>query len=166
MTTSALLNGFKVCQVALDSKVHKPSTPKLGPMFTQVITTLFTHISIFKNEWLNGKIKKNCPVHGQFNYEDPQSLSADYKSIKKQSVEGFSKKDALLSSIMHQPHYHAIKKMHLSRRWNIGSELSSFYKQTLDMTHQESEEKILGQAKQFHRCRGYLFNKFGIQKRN
>ena len=198
MTTSALLNGFKVCQVALGSKVHKPSAPKLGPMFTQVITTLFTHISNTKNEWMNGMIKKNCPVHGQFNYEDPQSLSVDYKSIKKESVEGFSKKDTLLSSIMHLPHYHATKKMHLSRRWNIGSGLwakilydfifayeisenkeevvealkplyfaraASFYKQTLDMTHQESEEKILGQAKQFHRHRGYLFNRFGIQKR-
>jgi hypothetical protein len=28
------------------------------------------------------------------------------------------------------------------------------------MTHRESEEKILEQAKQFQKCRGYLFNKF------
>ena len=123
MTTSALLNGFKVCQVALGSKVHKPSAPKLGPMFTQVITTLFANISNFKNIWLNGKTKKDCPIHGNVKYEDPQSLSVDYKSIKKESVEGFSKKDALLSSIMHPPHYHTTKKMHLSRRWNIGSEV-------------------------------------------
>jgi len=199
MTTSAILNGFKVCQVALGSKVHKPSAPKLGPMFTQVISTFFANISNYKNIWLNGNIKKDCPVYGQFNYEDPQPLSVDYKSIKKESVEGFASKDTLLSSIMHLPHYHATKKMHLSRRWNIGSELwakilydfifafeisenkeevvealkplyfaraASFYRQTLDMSHKEAEEKILGQAKQFHKCRGYLFNKFGSYMNN
>jgi hypothetical protein len=43
---------------------------------------------------------------------------------------------------------------------------ASFYRQTLDMTHHESEEKILGQAKQFHKCRGYLFNKFESYMKN
>ncbi len=199
MTTSAVLNGFKVCQVALGSKVHKPSAPKLGPMFTQVISTLFANISNFKSTWLNGNTKKDCPVHGKSNYEDPQPLSVDYKSIKKESIEGFSRKDLQLSSIMHLPHYYTTKKMHLSRSWNIGSELwakilydfifayetsedkeevvealkplyfartASFYKQTMDMTHQESEEEILEQAKQFQKCRGYLFNKFGSYMRN
>ncbi|MGR3175258.1 MAG: glycosyltransferase [Candidatus Scalindua sp.] len=199
MTTSAILNGFKVCQVALGSKVHKPSAPKLGPMFTQVISTLFANISNFKNIWLNGNIKKDCPVHGQYNYVDPQPLSVDYKSIKKESIEGFSREDSLLSSIMHLPHYCITKKMYLSGSWNIGSELwakilydfifayetsedkeevvealkplyfartASFYRQTLDMTHRESEEKILEQAKQFQKCRGYLFNKFESYMRN
>ena len=193
MTTSALLNGFKVCQVALGSKVHKPSAPKLGLMFTQVIRTLFSSISNFKNIWLDGNIEKDCPVHGEFNYENPQSLSVDYKSIKKESIDGFSEKESLLASIMYRPHYHATKKMHLSGKWNIGPGLwakilydfifayetsgnkeevvealkplyfaraASFYRQTLDLTHQEAEEKILGQAKQFHKSRRYLFNKF------
>ncbi|ODS32464.1 MAG: hypothetical protein SCARUB_02408 [Candidatus Scalindua rubra] len=193
MTTSALLNGFKLCQVVLGSKVHKPSATKLGPMFTQVISTLFTNISNFKNTWMNGIGNKHCPVRGQFNYEDPQSLSVDYKSIKKESVEGFSKKDRLLSSIISSPHYQAIKKMYFARRWNISSELwakilydfifayeisenkeevvealkplyfaraASFYRQTLDMTHQEAEEKILIQARYFQKRRGYLVKKF------
>ncbi|ODS31401.1 MAG: hypothetical protein SCARUB_03478 [Candidatus Scalindua rubra] len=194
MTTSALLNGFKLCQVVLGSKIHKPSAPKLGTMFTQVISTLFANISKFKNVWMNGSGNKECPVHGHFNHEDPQSLSVDYKGIKKESVEGFSKKDRLLSTILLPSHYHIIKKMHLARRWNIGPELwarilydfifayeitenkeevvealkplyfarvASFYRQTLDMTHQEAEKKILGQAKQFQKRRGYLVNKFG-----
>jgi hypothetical protein len=36
----------------------------------------------------------------------------------------------------------------------------------MDMTHQEAEEKILKQAKQFQRTRGYLVKKFGVRKSN
>ena len=93
---------------------------------------------------MNGMIKKNCPVHGKFKYEDPQSLSVDYKSIKKESVEGFSKKDTLLSSIMHLPHYQATKKMHLSRRWNIGSELWAKILYDFIFAYETSENKGRG----------------------
>ncbi len=41
-TTSALLNGFEIYQAALGSQVHKPGAPEPGPIFTPVITTLFT----------------------------------------------------------------------------------------------------------------------------
>ncbi len=37
---------FVTSQYALGSKVYKPIAPKFGLMFTQVITTLSTHISI------------------------------------------------------------------------------------------------------------------------
>ena len=37
---------------------------------------------------------------------------------------------------------------------------ASFYRQTLDMTHQEAEEKIVNQAKLFHKGKGYLVNRF------
>jgi len=193
MTTSALLNGFKICQVVLGSKVHKPSAPKLGPMFTQVITTLFTNISKFKDIWINGNGNKDCPVHGHFSYEEPQELSVDYKGLKKASIEGYLKNDRLLSTILSSPYNDKVKRMYHARRWNIRSELwakilydfvfayelsedkedvvealkpvyfaraASFYKETLEMTHQEAEEKIVRQAKQFQKMRGYLVKKF------
>ena len=193
MTTSALLNGFKVCQVALGSKVHKPSAPKLGAMFTQVITTLFSNISKFRNVWMNGSGNKDCPILGDFSYKEPQQLSVDYKGIRKASFDGFSKNEGMISSILSPSYYHITQRMYHAGRWNIGSELwakklydfifayemsenkedvvealkplyfarvASFYRQTMDMTHQEAEEKIIKQAKQFQRMRGYLVKKF------
>lgn len=195
MTTSALLNGFKVCQVALGSKVHKPSAPKLGAMFTQVITTLFSNISKFSNIWMNKNSNKECPVIGDSSYKEPQGLSVDYKSIKKASLTGFLENEKIISSILSPAHYNIIKKMYLARRWNIGPELwakklydfifayemaenkeevvealkplyfarvASFYRQTMDMSHQESEEQIIKQAKQFQRTREYLVKKFKV----
>ena len=199
MTTSALLNGFKVCQVVLGSKVHKPSAPKLGAMFTQVITTLFSNISKFSNVWMDKNSSKECPVLGDFSYKEPQGLSVDYKGIRKVSFVGFTEYEEIISSILSPSHYNITKKMHLTGRWNIGPELwakklydfifayeisenkgevvealkplyfarvASFYRQTMDMSHQESEEKIVKQAKQFQRTRGYLVKKFSVRKSN
>jgi hypothetical protein len=195
MTTSALLNGFKVCQVALGSKVHKPSAPKLGAMFTQVITTLFSNISKFSNVWMDKNSNKECPVLGNSSYKEPQGLSVDYKGIKQASFAGFLENERIIASILSPSHYHTIKHMHLTGRWNIGPELwakklydfiyayeisenkeeivealkplyfarvASFYRQTMDMSHQESEEKIVKQAKQFQRTREYLVKKFKV----
>jgi glucosylglycerate synthase len=193
MTTSALLNGFKICQVALGSKVHKPSAPKLGAMFTQVITTLFSNISRFRDVWMNRNGKKDCPILGDLSYKEPQGLSVDYKGIRKTSFDGFSKNESIISSVLSPSHYHMTKKMYLAGRWNIGSELwakkiydfifayeisenkddviealkplyfarvASFYRQTMDMTHQEAEDRIVRQARQFQRMRGHLVKKF------
>ncbi|MDR4497614.1 MAG: hypothetical protein MRK02_06795 [Candidatus Scalindua sp.] len=193
MTTSALLNGFKVGQVVLGSKVHKPSAPKLGPMFSQVVSTLFSNISKFQDTWINGKAGKECQVFGQLSYKEPQGLSIDYKDLKRKAVEGFLKEEKMLSSILPLPHYNIVKKMHAAGRWNISSRLwtkilydfihayeisenreaviealkpvyfaraASFYRQTLDMTHQEAEEKIVNQARQFHKGKKYLINRF------
>ncbi|GJQ58397.1 MAG: glycosyltransferase [Candidatus Scalindua sp. AMX11] len=193
MTTSALLNGFKVGQVVLGSKVHKPSAPKLGPMFTQVVSTLFSNISRFQDTWINGKARKECQIFGQLSYKEPQGLPIDYKELKRKGIDGFFKEERLLSSILPLPHYNIVKKMHATGRWNISSRLwtkilydfihayeisenreaiiealkpvyfaraASFYRQTLEMTHQESEEKIVNQAKLFHKGKRYLVDRF------
>lgn len=141
MTTSAILNGFKVCQVVLGSKVHKPSEPKLGPMFTQVVSTLFASISQFKDAWMNEKGNKDCPVLGHLSYDEPQSLSVDYKGLKKKSFEGFSKMESLLSSILPAPNYHTIKKMYHARRWNIGAELWAKILYDFIFVYERSEKK-------------------------
>lgn len=193
MTTSALLNGFSLGQVVLGSKVHKPSAPKLGPMFTQVITTIFSNISNFKDFWLDKKCHKESPVLGEFNYEEPQELSIDYKGLKKSSFDGFSKMDGVISNILLPANYKLIKKMYIAGKWNIGAKLwtkiiydfifayeisrnkeeviealkpiyfaraASFYKQTMDMSHEEAENIIVRQAEQFQKTRSYLVKKF------
>ncbi len=177
----------------MGAKVHKPSAPKLGAMFTQVITTLFSNISRFSNVWMDKNCNKDCPILGDFTYKEPQELSVDYKGIRKASFDGFLENEGMISSILSPSHYNITKKMYLAGRWNIGSELwakklydfifayemsenkdgvvealkplyfarvASFYRQTIDMTHQEAEEKILKQARQFHKHRGYLVKKF------
>ena len=182
-----------MCQVVLGSKIHKPSAPKLGPMFTQVINTLFSNISNFKSSWINGKSGKDCPIFGQSSYSDPQGLSVDYKSLKKESIEGFLKVEKLIVNILSPCNYKVLKRMCVTKTWDITSKLwvkilydfiyayeisknkkdivealkpiyfaraTSFYRHTIDMTHEDSEKEILMQAEIFKKSKEYLVRKF------
>ncbi len=53
MTTSALVQGRRVCQTFLGAKVHDPKEPgaDLGPMFRQVVGTLFGLAGRHHTEW-------------------------------------------------------------------------------------------------------------------
>ena len=123
MTTAALLNGFKCCQVVLGSKIHKPSAPKLGPMFTQVVTTLFENLSHFRGDWMDKEASKECPVFGCYSHEKPQDLIVDYEQLKRVALEGFESFDSVISTILSRPHYDAVNKMYHLREWNINSGL-------------------------------------------
>ena len=89
MTMQALLGGFKIAQVGLGSKVHKPSAPKLGPMFIQVVSTaLLTVAANFKTWKSVGKVTKT-PVFGLKELGKAQDLEVDREIIRGNAVEGF-----------------------------------------------------------------------------
>ena len=123
MTSAALLNGFKCCQVVLGAKIHKPSAPKLGPMFTQVVTTLFDHLIKFKGNWMTGEASKECPVIGDYSHSKPQDLSVDYETLKNVALDGFKECNKIISSTLSPSHYDEILKMYLSKEWCINPEL-------------------------------------------
>jgi len=47
----------------------------------------------------------------------------------------------------------ALKPLYFAR-------VASFYKQTIELDHQEAEEKIIKQAKEFKKAKGYLVKKY------
>ncbi|WP_169704270.1 hypothetical protein [Candidatus Kuenenia stuttgartiensis] len=53
MTTTALNEGFKIVQAHLGTKVHNAKDPAadLGPMFQQVISTLYYLMSKYESKW-------------------------------------------------------------------------------------------------------------------
>src|SRR5215212_4644269 len=57
MTTEAITGGFAVCQTRLGAKVHDPKDPgaDLGPMFSQVVTTLLRLTDRHASLWLEVK---------------------------------------------------------------------------------------------------------------
>ncbi len=125
MTSTALLNGFTGCQVVLGSKVHKPSAPKLGPMFSQVVSTLFDNISLYKDHWMSRDTIKKSEVIGNCCHQNPQPLSIDYKEIKRKSMEGFSSKEKEIFAILTPSNYKEIKMMYDENCWDIDSKLWS-----------------------------------------
>jgi len=66
MTTIAINEGFKICQSFLGAKIHDAKDPSfsLGPMFKQVVGTLFYLMTQYDNNWKNIKGSKPVPLYG------------------------------------------------------------------------------------------------------
>ena len=60
MTTSAITQNFKVCQARLGVKIHDAKDPSdsLGPMFIQVVTTMFALMEDYEDVWKKAKVSK------------------------------------------------------------------------------------------------------------
>lgn len=90
MTMHALLGDFQVGQVGLGSKVHKPSAPKLGPMFIHVVSTaLVTVVNSFE-QWKSVTSVEEAPVFGLKELGPAQDLEVDRDLIRKNSIDGFN----------------------------------------------------------------------------
>jgi glycosyltransferase involved in cell wall biosynthesis len=70
MTTLAIAEGFKICQSYLGAKIHDAKDPgsDLGPMFTQVVSSVYGLMSEYQNLWKGIKESQTIPTFG-FHYE-------------------------------------------------------------------------------------------------
>lgn len=123
MTMNAIMGGFKLCQVALGAKVHKPSAPKLGPMFTQVVDTLFRTLLTSRSEWSRVATVEKLALHGKEQLAKPQALSVDYKSLKATAIEEFLKNKASLVNYLPASIYRKVLPMYESGILNITIDL-------------------------------------------
>jgi glycosyltransferase involved in cell wall biosynthesis len=66
MTHSALNEGFAVCQTRLGAKIHDAKDPAsdLGPMFRQVVGTLFNLAGHYQDRWLRVRGSHPIPEYG------------------------------------------------------------------------------------------------------
>ncbi len=66
MTTTALAEGFRVCQVFLGAKIHDPKDPgaDLSAMLTQVVGSLFTLMEDYEKRWKNIRGSVPAPLYG------------------------------------------------------------------------------------------------------
>jgi hypothetical protein len=125
MTLNALLGDFKVCQVGLGTKIHKPSAPKLGEMFIQVVGTLFDSLIEARENWINENQLSIIPHYGEKTSIEPQQLSIDYKSIKRTAIEEYHKSKQVLQTYLSKDIYDTIANMYDNARIRIGPVLWS-----------------------------------------
>jgi len=66
MTTIAINEGFKICQSFLGAKIHDGKEPSqsLGPMFKQVVGTLFYLMTQYEDNWKNVKGSRPVAMYG------------------------------------------------------------------------------------------------------
>jgi hypothetical protein len=91
MTTSAITQGFQVCQSNLGVKVHDAKDPaaQLGPMFRQVLSVLFSLMERFEDSWK--KVRGSVPVEtfGPSNHQEPEPVEVDLEALVERFKTGF-----------------------------------------------------------------------------
>jgi hypothetical protein len=89
MTMNALVGGFKTHQVQLGAKLHKPSAPKLGPMFTEVMTSLFDIITTNPDSMDNNATRKRPSRDYELPDVEPPDIAFDPEAIKQTAIKEY-----------------------------------------------------------------------------
>ena len=90
LTMQSIVGDFKTCNTGLGAKVHKPSAPKLGPMFIQVVSTAFMTVLRNFDQWKDLSEIREQELFGLQQMDPPQELNVDRSSIEKQARDGFA----------------------------------------------------------------------------
>ncbi len=122
MTMNAILGDFNICETGLGAKVHKPSAPKLGPMFIQVVSTAFLTVIRHYEKWKDLDIIDQPALYGMRHLDPPQDLNVDRSAIEKQARDSFSASQALLEKELSPMLYKELSAMYDGGTIDIAAE--------------------------------------------
>jgi glycosyltransferase involved in cell wall biosynthesis len=91
MTTNAITNNFRICQSNLGVKIHDAKDPaeSLGPMFRQVVHTLFVLMEEHEAEWKAIKGSRTVPMFGLEEFMEPEPIPVDLGRLVTEYKTGF-----------------------------------------------------------------------------
>jgi hypothetical protein len=83
MTHTAINEGFAVCQARLGAKIHDAKDPAsdLGPMFRQVVGTLFRLAGHYEDRWMRVKGSHPIPEYGFERVVAPEEVKVNHAKL-------------------------------------------------------------------------------------
>ncbi len=83
MTTTALAEGFRVAQAGLGLKIHDAKDPaaSLGPMFSQVVGTLFALMKRYAHKWRAIQSVQPVPLIGEPPEGEPEPVPVNLPAL-------------------------------------------------------------------------------------
>ena len=127
LTITAITGGFRICQAKLGAKVHGEKDPAadLGPMFREVVGTIFTLLG--KNKTYLEKVKEtiNTPIFGEAIGEEPEAFEVNLEPLVQYFRIGFKNFGSVWANIIEEKDYITIKKLAKSRslkKFNLPTE--------------------------------------------
>ena len=117
LTITAITGGFRICQAKLGAKIHGEKDPAadLGPMFREVVGTIFTLLG--KNKTYLEKVKEtiNTPIFGEAIGEEPEAFEVNLEPLVQYFRIGFKNFGSVWANIIEEKDYITIKKLAKSR---------------------------------------------------
>jgi len=92
MTTTAINEGARLMQANLGAKIHDPKDPAedLGPMFQQVVSTLFYLMGEYESNWRKQHQTQTIPLFGELkNHYKLPPVAVTLSKLQKEFVDGF-----------------------------------------------------------------------------
>ena len=105
MTTTAIARHTRLAQAFLGAKVHDPKDPAadLGPMFTQVVGTLFRLAAENESAWRGITGSQNVRVIGDVVPVEPEAIAVDARRLREKSEAGTAEQRALWDDVLTAP---------------------------------------------------------------
>ena len=101
MTTSAINEGYKLCQAYLGAKIHNPKDPKgLGPMFKQVVGTIFKLMIQYETQWKEIKGSSPTALYGFRSDVSPEPVKVNPTALIQGFRDGLKKYKELWSAFL------------------------------------------------------------------
>jgi glucosylglycerate synthase len=112
MTTTAITQGFKVCQANLGVKIHDAKDPgrQLGPMFRQVVYVLFSLMERFESYWKSVRGSEPVETFGQARSIEPEPVAVDLEGMIERFQTGYQQFSSLWKEIFCAECFDEIRK--------------------------------------------------------
>jgi len=112
MTTSAITRNFRICQSNLGVKIHDAKDPgvHLGPMFRQVLWTVFSLMERHEEIWKHIKGSEPLETFGFEGDQDPETVSVNLEGMIDNFKIGYGQFSSLWSEIFSEDSFDEIKK--------------------------------------------------------
>jgi glycosyltransferase involved in cell wall biosynthesis len=113
MTTTAITQGLRICQSNLGVKIHDAKDPgqHLGPMFRQVVSTLFALMETFESYWKKTRGSEIVETFGHANDVEPEAVSVDLEDLVEKFKIGYQHFGSLWKEIFCRDCFDQIEKV-------------------------------------------------------
>jgi len=112
MTTNAINQGFKICQSNLGVKIHDAKDPgqHLGPMFRQVVWTIFSLMESYENHWKSVQGSEPVETFGFKNNIEPEPVGVNLDGLVEHFKVGFQQFSSLWKELFSPESFEAIRE--------------------------------------------------------
>ena len=113
MTTTAINSGARVAQTYLGAKIHDAKDPAahLGPMFRQVVGTLFQLMKRYVKTWQEVRSVQPAPVLGEPVAGEPEPVPVTLSAMIDRFQTAFHEHAALWERVMHPANFDAVAEL-------------------------------------------------------
>jgi glycosyltransferase involved in cell wall biosynthesis len=112
MTTNAITQGFRICQSNLGVKIHDAKDPgqHLGPMFRQVIWTVFSLMELYEAYWRGVRGSESVEIFGHEDHVEPEPVNVDLEGMIQHFKIGFRQFSSLWKDIFCEECFEEVRK--------------------------------------------------------